>query len=119
MARSPIVLGIAWSDNLPDGAEDSSGSSRPFQWELLEGRVMLAGQMSAIARVDAALPDQRMLAQALPDVYRIDYDSTRESAADVLDRAIGAAREQGCGIQSVLIISHGTPGEFELGNGVV
>jgi uncharacterized lipoprotein len=100
--------------------------------EALEARVLLSAHGSAIgstadgvrvetsiALIDSTLPDQSLLAQSLPGVHRILYNPTRESASQVLNRAIQAAKSIGTPLQSVMVFSHGAAGEFALGEDLI
>ena len=78
-----------------------------------------AGSASAlnVVLIDESLPDCGALAQAVtPGAVVVEYNSTTNTATQVLDRviALGAATHEQ--IASLTILSHGDPGEFELGN---
>ena len=99
--------------------------------ERLESRLLLsstiesldssvsAPQLSALAMIDVRLPDQELLIQSLPNVRKIFFDSSTESANKILRQAIASAREFAVPLQSVMIFSHGEPGAFELGKNLI
>ncbi len=100
--------------------------------EALEARMLLSAHGSAagsttddihnqtsIALIDNTLPDQSLLAGGLSGVHRILYNPNRESANQVLNQAIQTAESIGSPLQSVLIFSHGSAGEFALGGDLV
>ncbi|MHB1036487.1 MAG: DUF4347 domain-containing protein [Pirellulales bacterium] len=75
-----------------------------------------AAQDAEVALIDTHLPDSGVLVQAVKSGSQLFlYDSSHDSAHDVLARVAGWAEATGSKIESLSILSHGVGGAFELG----
>lgn len=75
------------------------------------------GRGEDVVLLDGRLPDSVLLARAVSPAGRVFlYDSAGDSAVDVLTRVVAWAKAAHAGVASLSILSHGTPGAFELGN---
>ncbi len=72
-----------------------------------------------LALIDSTLPDQSLLIQSVGNARKIFFDPRTESATSVLERTIQVANQMGGGVGTVIVLSHGVPGEFELGDNVI
>ncbi len=84
--------------------------------EVLEARLLYSATVDVVL-VDGALADQEMLEAAAQDAdHYFVYDSTQDSAADIIAEVTLWAEENQQKIDSLSIISHGDDGQFQLGN---
>ena len=89
---------------------------RPSLMEQLEQRLLFSAGLDVVL-IDGSLDDPELLERAAQEDALVQvYDSSSESAADVLSRISQLADESGERISSVSIFSHGSQGEFALGN---
>ena len=76
-------------------------------------------ELPVLVLIDVALPDQQLLAQSLPNAVKIYFNPATDSAASILQRTISIAKNLGGNFQSVVILTHGASGEFELGDNII
>src|SRR5262245_12767475 len=83
--------------------------------EELEPRVLFSAGLD-IVLIDQHLQDAELLREASASAEAVVlYDSSTDSAADLLTRAGQIASDRGAQIQTLSILSHGAEGEFKLG----
>ena len=124
-----ILLSVSWIDGIGEddsgwssdvGIDDIAGGYDPDASDPLDagpGTDAAAAQPLNVVLIDGGLDDVDTLLRAQTEADRvIVYDSAAESAADVLARVTGLAEDTGQPIGSLAIYSHGTAGEFALGN---